>query len=164
MQTTFDATFDYTFQGIVIDTNPPTEAGCRQPGFYLGWLTLCGWAYWLFTGKADEDILVGGPAVFRNVGLNRYAWKESSRPLTLRSGPLDRETHRVVSSIYESPSIYLLAHDSEDKITAVEVTVETGTYQGWREANARNPVEVRINPPSVRSQRVSLGNRIALQS
>lgn len=159
MTSTFDFTFDQTFQGLVINENPPVETGCRKPGVYLGWLADTGRCFWLFTGNRDDDQVVSAPAPFKQGGLQRYAWKEESQSMLLRTDNLDRQTAEVVKSVRKSPWVVVLAPDESGKFHQVPVAIDPGTFAVWRESENRIGLEVRIVLPSRRTQRIGFLNQ-----
>jgi len=152
--TTFDATFDHTFQGLTVAPSSPIAADpCRVPGVYLGWESHKGWAYYLFRGNADTDYDVKSAGQFEQAGAERDTQRIGRDQIVVRAGGLTRAESDVIKSIYLSVRVYAIAPDLSGKIKAVLVRIDEGSYATWRDSGNRINIEFKINFPKRKGQR-----------
>ena len=153
-QSSFDLTFDRTFQNLVSTGDSPVAAdACRLPGVLLGWESHRGWTTYLFTGNADTDFDVTSAGEFEQAGAGRDTRRIGKDQLIVRAGGLTRPDKEVLKSILLSTRVYALAPDKTNTIKGVLVRVDTGTYATWRDSANRSTIEFKISFPTRKSFR-----------
>ena len=152
LTTPFDLSFDNTFQYLLPTVNIAVP-DCKMPGVYLHWLSLRGWASYLFAGNSEDDFDVKSGGRFEQGGADRDTYKKGQRQLLIRAGGLTPVQSEVIKSLYLSPAVYALAPDKNGKLKAVLVRVEEGTFAVWRDANQRINIDCKIYFPKIKSQR-----------
>ncbi len=143
---TFDSTFDYTFQDTSSTSTPQsanTFADCRVEGYTLGWLTNCGWAYWLFEGRAVIGQEVAPVASFRQRGTTYDTQRLTQAKTLLRTGGLTRPEAQVVATLQSSVSVYWLK-DTGGTVTPIRVYVVPEELPVWNEAEKNGYMEFTI--------------------
>lgn len=151
---TFDLSFDHTFQDVLITPDPaPVQTGCRKDGVYLTWLTLQGgWQYWLFEGPVVRGQLPESKGQAKQAGLIRHTRKETAQSLTLHTANLTEAEADAVGTIRESISVYWLFRKADDSVVRIPVTVPAADADLWNSQTYTNNFQTQIILPSRRSQ------------
>jgi hypothetical protein len=126
---------------------------CRSTGAYLTWLSPTGWAYWLFEGPMNTDKVVSSRGDARQAGITLATQKESAYVITARTSGLTTEIAELVSTIYESVAVYLLAPDQDGVFQQVPVEIPTGTFPVHTSRSATHSLAITFTLPARRSQR-----------
>ncbi|GAB3552866.1 hypothetical protein [Spirosoma fluminis] len=154
LTSTFDLTFDQTFQYLQLSPAPVLADPCQTPGVYLMWLTVCGWTGYLFSGNTDTDAQVESGGSFEQARVDQDTIKISRDVLTIRAGSLTEAAMRTLRTLYESPKVFAQAPNRDGQIRLLPVRIEPGTFGVWREASSRFRLEAKLLFPKRSSQRV----------
>lgn len=154
LTTTFDLTFDQTFQGLAPAVGPVVAQGCRLPGTYMMWLCDFGWAYYLFRGNTDTDFDARSAGIITQGGLDLDTQRITRPILTIRAGGLTQADSDIIRTIAGSVHVYVLAPGADGKVVAARVRVEEGTFATWREDRARVGLAFKITFAAHNSQRI----------
>lgn len=150
---TFNLTFDSTFQGLINTGSEIQADDCRIPGVHLHWLSHRGWCSFLFRGNSEEDIDAKSNGTIEQGGLIVDIQRQGTPIILARAGNLSKAQAAVIRSLFISPRVYALAPGPDGKIKAVPVRVDEGTYPVNRDASPIMRIDLKISFPKLTGQR-----------
>lgn len=149
---TFDATFDPTFADYIVFNELTAPATCQLAGTHVAWLSATGWAYYLFRGNADRDIIPIAASSFEQAGVTLDGWRIGQQSLIVRAPNLTQFDADILSNIIVSPAVYLLDTNSRSKVIGIRVRVEPSTLPIWRDSGNRLNMEFKLLLPKRKYQ------------
>lgn len=144
----FNTAFDRTFLAPASTPAPRLgDGGCAE-AHRLGWLTPSGWCYWAFEAPHEEVLAIESQATYLRGAVRRDTRRQTEPTLLLRTATLDTPTRRVLSTVYESASVFLLTTDpATGNLSATSVRVTPATVALSRSQVPYEGLSVQITLP-----------------
>ena len=125
-KSTYSHAFDTTFAAPASPQPAKLGGGGCAESYRLQWLTPVGWCSWAFEAASERRNNVTTQGTYRQGRVLRDTRRQLDPVLILRSAGLDTPTREVLSTVYSSSAVFLIATDAAGNLAATPVRVEPG--------------------------------------